>query len=104
VTDGLEYIDRYDEEIAHMDHHIGRLLRGLEAFTDPERTLYALTADHGEILMEAEPWFSHGKNIHAGAIRAPLAFRGPGIAPRRDGTPVSIVDAPATLLDAVGLR
>lgn len=104
VRDGREYVDRYDEEIAHMDAQIGRLLRGLEAYTDPAETLYALTADHGEILMEVDPWFSHGKNVHEPAVRAPLAFRGPGIAPRRDATPVSIVDVPPTILGALGRR
>ena len=34
VTDALDYVDRYDEEIAYMDAEIGRLLAG-----------YAQTAD-----------------------------------------------------------
>ena len=102
LTDGLEYIDLYDEEIAHVDHHIGRLLEGLKRHTIPEQTIYALTADHGECLMEHGYWFSHGFDIFEDVVRVPLAFRGPGIAPRREDAPVSIVDIPPTLMAAIG--
>lgn len=104
ITDGLEYVDLYDEEIAYADFHIGRLLKELEHRTSPDRTFYALTADHGECLTDHEYWFSHGYDVYEDVVRVPLAFRGPGIEQGRYETPVSIVDVAPTLLAAIGQK
>src|SRR6185369_13088391 len=48
ITDGLFYVDRYDEEVAYADAEIGRLLDGYARLHPMDRTLVVVTADHGE--------------------------------------------------------
>ncbi|MCZ6783180.1 MAG: sulfatase [Proteobacteria bacterium] len=95
VTDGLVYVDRYDEEIAYMDVHVGRLL---DAIPRSEEALVVFTADHGESLMEHERWFAHGHQVYEGLMRVPLLIRGPGVRGGRRRHPVSTVDVVPTLL------
>ena len=103
LTDGREYIDRYDEEIAYADREIGRLLK---AYTDlglTESTLFLFTADHGETMVEHEVYFSHGYHVWEAIMHVPLALRRPGGEPRRIAHPVSLVDVFPELLASLGL-
>jgi len=103
-NDGLEYLDRYDEEIAYVDREIGRLLDGYAERGRAERAVLVLTADHGETMMEFELWFRHGYQVYEPIIRVPLAIRAPGIAPGREPLPVSLVDLTPTLLALAGVE
>lgn len=90
--------ERYLAELATVDAQIGRLADAIEARGLWGRTFLVVTADHGEAFGE------HGTSYHASTIyeelvRVPLVVRGPGIAPRRIGEPVSLVDLGATILD-----
>ncbi len=104
VTDGREYIDRYDEEIAYADAEIGRLLQAYEENGLLDTTLFVFTADHGETLMERYRYFVHDFQVYEELIRVPLAIRAPGLRPgTRVSTPVSIVDIVPTILECAGL-
>ncbi|MGB0591330.1 MAG: sulfatase-like hydrolase/transferase [Myxococcota bacterium] len=97
--------DVYDNEIAYTDHHVGRLLDGLEEQGLLENTLIVLTSDHGEGLDEAEDHGHryHGPNLHDEVVRVPLMVCGAGVVPRRVSTSVSLIDLPSTFLDVAKL-
>jgi arylsulfatase A-like enzyme len=103
VSDGEEYVDRYDEEIAYTDSHIGRLLAVYEYLGLIENTIVVLTADHGETMIEHDRYFAHCFNVWDAVMQIPLAVRRPGIRGRRSGVPVSNVDVVPSLLEYVGL-
>ena len=103
VADALDYVDRYDEEVAYVDANVGRLLEALEKERGLERTLVAFTADHGETLTERRLWFRHGWHVYDEVVRVPLLLRGPGVEPGRSAVPVSGVDVAPTLLRHAGV-
>lgn len=103
VTDGLAYVDAYDEEVAYTDSEIGRLLEGLEHALDLDDTLVVFTADHGEAMMEHEFWFRHAVQVYEEMVRVPLMLRGPGVVPGTSDLPTSGTDVAPTVLEAVGL-
>jgi len=94
----------YDGEIAFVDAQIGRLLERLRADGRFDRTLVAVTADHGESLGEHGE-DTHGLFIYDATLRVPLLLRHAGeVAPgRRHDRLVSGVDLAPTLLDLLGL-
>jgi len=93
----------YREEIAHTDHHLGRLWSALEANGLTENTLVVLTADHGEELME-HGWIGHTRTLHEELLRVPLIIAWPEtIKPAVLATPVSLIDVLPTVAQLVGL-
>jgi arylsulfatase A-like enzyme len=102
ITDALDYVDRYDEEIATCDREIGRLLTAYREQVPDDRSLWIFTADHGEAMAEHEFWFTHSYDVYEALARVPLALRIPGQASRRIATPVSLVDVMPTLLELAG--
>jgi tetratricopeptide (TPR) repeat protein len=94
----------YDGEIAYADALVGRLVERLKARGQFERTLIALTGDHGEGLNDHGEE-EHGIFLYREALHVPLVLRLPGGA--RAGTrvagSVAHVDLTATLLDLAGL-
>lgn len=97
---GPEYVDAYDDEIAFVDHHIGRLLDGL-AQRRRRPAVIVLVSDHGEGLDAAQDHGSryHSANLFDELLRVPLIVSGPGFPARRVQTPVSLVDFVPTILD-----
>jgi arylsulfatase A-like enzyme len=97
--------DVYDNEIAYTDHHVGRLLDGLDEQGLLENTMVVLTSDHGEGLDEAEDHGHryHGPNLHDEVVRVPLMICGAGVVPRRVATSVSLIDLPSTFLEVAQL-
>lgn len=85
--------DRYDTEIAFVDHWAGRLLAAVEGNPElRENTLVVFAADHGESLGEHGYW-GHGRNLFEPTLRIPLGVSWPGrIRP-------GVIDAPALNLD-----
>lgn len=55
------------------------------------------TSDHGEALGE-HARLGHGSTLYDEVLRVPLLVRAPGLAPRRDAAPASLVDLPRTLI------
>lgn len=103
-TNALMYCDLYDEEIAYMDMHIGKLLGYMDEHGLLDNTYICMTADHGETLTEHESWFAHGYQVYEELIHVPLAIRGPGIAPGRVATPVTLTSVAPTILRWAGLE
>src|SRR5262249_42822488 len=93
-----EYRRRYLGEVQSTDAQIGRLLDLLDSSGLRQSTLVLLTADHGESLGEHDYYFQHGWFPYEESLHVPLIVRFPGIAPRRVGGPVSLVDVLPTVL------
>jgi arylsulfatase len=102
VTDALDYVDRYDEEVAYLDAHVGRLLDGYAARWPIDAALVVFTADHGESMLEHERWFTHGYHVYEEIVRVPLMLRGPGVRPGRFAMLASGIDLAPTLLRFAG--
>ncbi len=99
--------DRYDSEIAFVDHHVGRLLAALdrEAGLTAE-TLVIFLADHGESLGERGVW-GHGRDLYEPALRIPMGISWPGklgaARPRTIATAATQLDLAPTVLGLIGL-
>lgn len=94
----------YEGEIAYVDAAVGRLLEALRADGRLERTIVAVTSDHGESLGE------HGERTHSytlydATLAVPLVLRGPGV-PHGRSVPgvVSLADVAPTLLALAGVE
>jgi choline-sulfatase len=70
----------YDGEVAWSDELVGRLDAALTRLGIRDRTLMALTSDHGEALGEHGE-LVHGFFLYQATLRVPLLLRGPGIRP-----------------------
>ena len=98
-------VQRYDCEIAFTDHHLGRLLEGLEDRGLLENTLVAFASDHGEGLDEEDDHGSlyHGPTLYDEVVKVPLIMKMPNGIAGRTSVPVSLVDLAPTFLAAAGL-
>lgn len=91
--------DRYDDEIATVDRAVGRVI---DAIGDRKSdTLIIATADHGEAFGE------HGEHAHSifvydTTLRVPLILAGPGLAPKRIATPITLADVAPTAMKLLG--
>ena len=95
--------DLYDGEIAYMDSAIGKLLTGLQSSSVYDRTIIAVTADHGEAFGEHGERH-HGIFLYDETIHVPLVIKLPHqqFAGKRLSRRVGLVDIAPTLLQAVG--
>jgi arylsulfatase A-like enzyme len=95
--------DLYDAGIRQMDDGIGRILAALRATGQLERTVVALTSDHGEEFLE-HGGVLHGRTHYEEVMRVPLIAAGPGL-PEGVRVPeaVSLVDVQPTLLTLLGV-
>jgi arylsulfatase A-like enzyme len=93
----------YDGEVAWTDDLVGRLDAALVRLGIRDRTLVALTSDHGEALGEHGE-LVHGFFLYEATLRVPLLLRGPGV---RAGTQIPVVarsvDLFPTILDLSGV-
>ena len=95
-------IAAYYGMVSFLDDNVGRVLAALDAAGLSDDTLVIYTSDHGDNLGTRTFW---GKsNMYEESAGIPLVMRGPGVDRTRVATPVSLVDAHPTILDAVGLR
>ncbi|MCP4036837.1 MAG: sulfatase-like hydrolase/transferase [bacterium] len=67
--------DVYDEEIAHTDHWIGRLVEGVLEADRGRPAIFVVTADHGEAFLEHGK-LAHGRDLYDELIRVPLIIGG----------------------------
>ena len=84
--------DAYDDCVANLDEHLGRLIDELERRRVLERTWVIVTADHGESFGENPGVFWHGTSLYQAQLHVPLVIVPPagGPSPRvvdRDGEP-----------------
>jgi arylsulfatase len=105
-TDAAVYTARYDGEIRKVDDQLAGLLDEIETARGLERTLVAVTADHGESLTEHGYFFDHGNELYLPSLRIPLILAGAGVPPggRRIGGSARTVDVLPTLLELLGQR
>lgn len=97
-------IDKYDGAIAYEDSIIGSLVARLRARGELDRTIFVVTADHGEHLGE-HGLERHGNSLYLELLHVPLLVRAPGRVPanQRVQDVVSLRDIPRTLLDLADL-
>jgi choline-sulfatase len=94
----------YDGEIAAVDQAVGRLLDGLEAAGERDRTLIVFTADHGEGLGEHGEQ-THGLFTYRSTIRVPWILWSAHLPHGSVYTaPSSVVDVLPTALGVLGLE
>lgn len=93
----------YAGDLLYTDAEIGRLLAGLDALGESERTVVLITADHGEELGE-HGVIGHGWFMTDPVLRIPLMLRAPGaVVPGvRLGGTASLVDVAPTILELAG--
>jgi len=95
-------IDRYDEEIAYLDHQLGFLLDELDRRGVLDRSWVFVTSDHGEAFAE-HGVTEHGTNVYDEVVRVPLIVLPPaGVWLDRHEGPVSLVDVAATIAGIAG--
>ena len=94
-------VDLYDGELRFTDHHVGRLLDGLRARGQYDKTVVVVTGDHGEGFGEHGIEL-HGYDLYAAQTKVPMIVRVPGVAPRRSTTPAGHVDLLPTLVNLAG--
>jgi arylsulfatase A-like enzyme len=92
----------YDEEVLAADEAIGQLAAGLRTQGRWDRTVLAVTADHGEELWDHGA-FEHGHALYGELIRVPLLLRAPGLASGREARLVQHADLFQTLLALGGV-
>ncbi len=94
---------RYDTEVAYVDHHIGRLLDEVRGRVDAENLLVVFVSDHGEALGEHGDW-GHGRTLYEEGLRIPMGLAWPRrIAPQALAAPSTLLDLAPTLLGLVEL-
>jgi arylsulfatase A-like enzyme len=99
-----EEIDAYDGALAFLDHHLERLLEGLERRGVPDDTVIVITSDHGEEFAE-HGVYEHGYSLYRPGVQVPLLIVAPRRVPagRRLAAPVSLRDVAATIAGIAGL-
>ncbi len=103
-TEADYYAARYDGEIRSLDSQLERLLEELRGRGLLDRTLVALTSDHGEGLGEHDYYFEHGCFAYQHQVHVPLLLRIPGVAVGAIRSPVEMVDLAPTVLDYLGVQ
>ncbi len=105
-ADLAHLVDRYDAGIAYVDAELAPLLAELSLPRHASRTLFVITADHGENLLEhGERLFSHDPFLFATVGRIPLLVRQPDElgAGKVHSDPVSLIDIAPTVLATLGI-
>ncbi len=95
----------YDEDIRYQDAMLGVLLEHLDALGLGGDTAVLVVSDHGEEFFDHGDW-EHGARLFQEQIRIPfiLTLPGvPGLAGRRVGAPVQLIDVVPTVLSWFGL-
>jgi arylsulfatase A-like enzyme len=104
IFDLNTYVAKYDGEIFFADKEIGRFFKELVNAELMERTIVAVTADHGESLGENGHYFAHGHNVTPELLDVPLILHGENINPQMLQHRVSLIDLPSTLLKLTGIE
>ena len=100
--------DAYDNCVADLDEHLGRLIDELGRRAILDRTWVIVLADHGESFGEHPGVFRHGTSLYQTELHVPLLIVPPassGNPSRRIVTePVSLRDLPTTIVDQLCFR
>ena len=90
--------DRYDGEVAFVDHHLGRVIDFIGRSSFADRTAIIVTSDHGEAFGE-HGMIRHGFEVWEPLVRVPLLVYVPGVVPHRVHPRRGLVDLVPTVLD-----
>jgi arylsulfatase A-like enzyme len=100
---GTDEQSRYDAEIWHADHQLGRLIGGLRKLGVWDHTLLLVTGDHGEAFGEhGDRW--HGSNLFEPQLCPAALLRVPGVNGKRVAQSVTFTDLAPTLARVLGDR
>ena len=92
----------YASECRYVDDAVGGLWAVLEETGQLENTIFIVTSDHGEELMERGR-YDHGHTMYPELTHIPLLiYYPPGIKDYYSDEPVSLLDIMPTVLDAAG--
>ena len=96
--------DAYDRSLTYLDDSLRRLFAGLEAQGFLANTIVIVTSDHGEHFGE-HGFMRHSRTLYQPLLHVPLLVQAPGRVPEgmRIGTPVSLRDLPATIMDLAAI-
>ena len=94
--------NKYDGEIAFVDHHIGPVLERLSKADLDKNTIVILTSDHGEAFKEHGFYF-HGRTVYNEETSVPMFIKIPGVAPQRVKTRAALIDILPTLAELTGI-
>ena len=94
---------RYDAEIWHTDHQLGRLLDGLQTLGLWDTTVLFVSGDHGEAFGEHDDRW-HGTNLFDPQLRPGALLRVPGVVGKRVDVSVTFTDVAPTLARVLGDR
>jgi choline-sulfatase len=94
--------DAYDGEVAFADAQVGRVLEWLRTSGEMDRTIVAVTSDHGEGLGDHGE-LTHGMLAYDSTLRVPLVMAGVGLKEGTVDVPVSLTELAGTLLRAAGI-
>jgi len=98
------HTDLYDESIAFIDGELGRFLDAIERVSPRDRTLVAVTADHGLGLLGEPQGEGIGVALSEHWVHVPLVVRPPGgRAPIRISAAGESADIAPTILDLIGM-
>ncbi len=98
-----EYENWYRLASASLDLAFGSIIDSLEGAGILENGVVAFTSDHGESFGE-HGVFEHGQGVWDEEAAVPLILHAPGLAPRDDSSPASLVDLPRTLTGLAGIQ
>ena len=96
----------YDGNLAFADQEIGALRRAMEAEGLWDKTVFIVSADHGEELYE-RGWIGHNVHVYEPSVHVPLIVRFPkaaGLAGRRVAALADLLDVAPTIADIFGAR
>ncbi len=93
---------RYDAEIHYMDQEIGRLLKHLKVSGELDKTLFVLTADHGESLSEHNIYIAHHDPYEV-VVKIPIILYYAKYRPGKIGAFVQNIDIFPTILELLGI-
>jgi hypothetical protein len=88
---GTDLSDLYDGELRFVDEKFGELVRFIQELPGADRTVIAVSSDHGREFGEHGP-ASHGYDLYTKVLHVPLMFSVPGLPPRRIKNPVALLD------------
>ena len=92
----------YDGQVRYVDDVLGELVERLDELGRAD-TLIVVNSDHGEGFEERPGDRGHGQTLYNSTIWVPWLLLHPRLEPRRISELVETVDAPATVLDLLGL-
>ncbi len=97
-----EIREMYEDCVSYADAQIGRLIDRIKALGEWDRTVFVVTADHGQAWYE-HGFPTHGSRLYDEVMKVPLIVRAPGREARADGRPAILIDIPPTVFELLGL-